>query len=481
MYPGFGQHMVISPSSYIAYEMEYGQEPYANQTYPLPFQSTSYKLASNEVNKDLDWPEGVNIDPLIAAIYRNATKSPLCGLPDHILVNIMQQTDLTTACQLRRASRTFMRIFSSRLFSKWHKNGDGYGFLWKSPFQAKGWVKALSFAVPQTRGFCRGCKTNRTPRSWLSDCARAFLYCSGCDRLHPTSVFSIAERQKRSHSRVCIGREGHIRLCEHKTFTWDDFVRVSSNTSLPASRRKSVSTITCDHASHKERVEEVKAEFQQTKGNAPWASQVALLKRRRHLRFPNRKCPVTAVEFRRRIAELRELSPCSWYPEEGPRRLDPMLCFDANSRHCLQYEGIERCGIPVHDRVATKSDAERRRQFSRYDMGTNANGRLDSHKFYRWTTDETAYFQASFRNCGSHKHCWEFTLDRTFGASEDSGQLSPSSPQWYLALEPASYNLKDDTEFKEITWCEDQACRNYCGLREHSSLGTTCLKDRELV
>ncbi|KAJ0291579.1 hypothetical protein CBS470a_003303 [Colletotrichum nupharicola] len=139
MYPGFGQHMVISPSSYIAYEMEYGQEPYANQTYPLPSQSTSYKLASNEVNKDLDWPEGVNIDPLIAAIYRNATKSPLCGLADHILVNIMQQTDLTTACQLRRASRTFMRIFSSRLFSKWHKNGDGYGFLWKSPFQAKGW------------------------------------------------------------------------------------------------------------------------------------------------------------------------------------------------------------------------------------------------------------------------------------------------------------------------------------------------------
>ncbi|KAL3304909.1 F-box domain containing protein [Colletotrichum asianum] len=86
---------------------------------------------------------------------------------------------------------------------------------------------------------------------------------------------------------------------------------------------------------------------------------------------------------------------------------------------------------------------------------------LDSHNFHRWTTDETAYFQASFRDCESHKHCWEFTLDRTFGASEDSGQLSPSSPQWYLALDPASYNLKDDTEFKEITWCEDQACRNY--------------------
>lgn len=129
MYSGFGQHAVSSSSSYIAYEMENGQEPYTNQTYPLPSQSTSYKLAANEDNKDLDWPEGVNIEPLIAAMYRNATKSPLCGLPDHILVNIMQQTDLTTACQLRRASRTFMRIFSSRLFSKWHKHGDGYDFL----------------------------------------------------------------------------------------------------------------------------------------------------------------------------------------------------------------------------------------------------------------------------------------------------------------------------------------------------------------
>ncbi|KAF0326560.1 F-box domain containing protein [Colletotrichum asianum] len=64
MYPGFGQHVVSSPPSYIAYEMEYGQEPYTNQTYLLPYQSTSYKLASNDDSKDLDWLEGVNIDPL---------------------------------------------------------------------------------------------------------------------------------------------------------------------------------------------------------------------------------------------------------------------------------------------------------------------------------------------------------------------------------------------------------------------------------
>ncbi|KAH0437916.1 hypothetical protein CcaCcLH18_03592 [Colletotrichum camelliae] len=266
-----GQLAVTNLSSPMTSDIDHDQK------HPAPPQSTSNKLAANKDNEVSDWPEGINIDPLIAAIYRNATKSPLCGLPDHILVNVMQQLDLTTACQLRRTSRTFMRIFSSRLFYEWHDRGEGYGLLWKSPFQAEGWKEALSFAAPETTGFCRGCKTNRSPRCWSSDRARAYLYCSGCEQLHPTSIFSIAERQKGANTRVCIGREGHIRLCEHKTVTWDDFVRVSSNTSLPEYRRKSVSTITCDHVSHKERFEEVKAEFQHTKGNALWANPIQSL------------------------------------------------------------------------------------------------------------------------------------------------------------------------------------------------------------
>ena len=48
-----------------------------------------------------------------------------------------------------------------------------------------------------------------------------YLYCSGCALGHPACLFTPEQRAKTTSSgRICIGHEGHIRLCEHRASSW---------------------------------------------------------------------------------------------------------------------------------------------------------------------------------------------------------------------------------------------------------------------
>ncbi|UQC88033.1 uncharacterized protein CLUP02_13555 [Colletotrichum lupini] len=141
--------------------------------------------------------------------------------------------------------------------------------------------------------FCRSCAENRDHSSQKYRAAVSPLHCSGCRRDHPSSLFSVKQRQEEPDTRICIGREGHLRLREHRTFDWDD---------------------------------EVKATFEHTNGYASWASEIGLDKRAH-----------------------RRQSPCLLFPEEDPLQIDAMACFkpfrcmcivDGNEREGIQLEGI---------------------------------------------------------------------------------------------------------------------------------------------
>lgn len=51
--------------------------------------------------------------------------------------------------------------------------------------------------------------------------------CSGCKTAHLAFLFSHLERQKRDQ-RVCIGRQGHIRLCAHRKISYADVTQIFS-------------------------------------------------------------------------------------------------------------------------------------------------------------------------------------------------------------------------------------------------------------
>ncbi|KAK0726789.1 hypothetical protein B0T26DRAFT_691765 [Lasiosphaeria miniovina] len=56
------------------------------------------------------------LDPLVAASYYNLTSSPLCRLPDELLLDIMGRVDWVGLQCLRRSSRVFMRLFGAHEF-----------------------------------------------------------------------------------------------------------------------------------------------------------------------------------------------------------------------------------------------------------------------------------------------------------------------------------------------------------------------------
>lgn len=47
-----------------------------------------------------------------------------------------------------------------------------------------------------------------------------YVYCSGCELYHPTMAFSPTQQQVSSGQRICIGREGVLRVCDHLSLTW---------------------------------------------------------------------------------------------------------------------------------------------------------------------------------------------------------------------------------------------------------------------
>lgn len=49
-----------------------------------------------------------------------------------------------------------------------------------------------------------------------------WLHCSGCKVDHLSTVFSTDEAKKPCNERLCIGRQGYVRLCEHEVITWAD-------------------------------------------------------------------------------------------------------------------------------------------------------------------------------------------------------------------------------------------------------------------
>lgn len=49
-----------------------------------------------------------------------------------------------------------------------------------------------------------------------------WLHCSGCEVDHLSTIFSTEEAKKPCNERVCIGRQGYVRLCEHEVIKWTD-------------------------------------------------------------------------------------------------------------------------------------------------------------------------------------------------------------------------------------------------------------------
>ena len=223
-----------------------------------------------------------DIDVLAARALYNAACSPLCRLPDNLLVHIMCHLGWEDIWFLRHVSRVFMRLVSCRpeLASVRDDdvgamNGDTSLFALPTPWRPpvfpthspQLWSNLRQRS--QTATFasgnnCAGCRA--VPRQFLwMPLSSQFMHCTACRVDHPVALFSGRQMQldkATTVSRVCIAHEGHVRLCDHKTVEWATVVRSLPGGQLNDFRNPSAEDkqntfqvdphlrIVCDHPSH---------------------------------------------------------------------------------------------------------------------------------------------------------------------------------------------------------------------------------------
>jgi len=227
------------------------------------------------------------------ALLRNYAHSRLYQLPEEILELIVEQVGLAYIVDLLRLQRT------SHLLRRLARVRCGCAdstlcrsLLLASPSGARCWlprteddplyvssthhhhpVEPYEWAVlhVQTRwkSVCSGCRPvcrqlwrhrhvlkrcqfDAEPPSHLKYAAMVgSLHCSGCNTRHFPRWFSAAQRRLDGQTRICIGREGSVRLCEHRSFTWADVIRLYDSHGHPKTWTKRTKLLdTCPHPSH---------------------------------------------------------------------------------------------------------------------------------------------------------------------------------------------------------------------------------------
>lgn len=208
------------------------------------------------------------MDSLVAASMYNSYYSPIYHLPPEIFLMIIRQLydDAPTFFCLRQVSRLFRKLINSKEFqghifptyyhprnakveprSDWLKRMgefrritnrtirmgfDGAHRTTRLGFDGEHRTQLEEIRTRLRRdALCITCQENHRLRPGARfDVYRGrfspedtFLHCSGCQDNHPKSMFSTMHQNMGSQgTRICIGREGHIRLCEHEVITWAD-------------------------------------------------------------------------------------------------------------------------------------------------------------------------------------------------------------------------------------------------------------------
>lgn len=218
-----------------------------------------------------------SVDPLLAARAQNKIFSLLLRLPDEILLAIIRfiQSDILSIYCLRRVCRRLRCIIDDKTLksgSLWvpqmsqrcthmlhpdrftSKENTHTDMLWLPPQ----WDAIQKFkAIIRKDTLCVPCQTAHRENMLPNRCAfeerpARYIHCGGCGSHHARNAFSYKQRQKQPGDRICIGREGELRLCEHMSIKWADI-----EAHLVASRRKgsflkAVSDfhVVCKHPSH---------------------------------------------------------------------------------------------------------------------------------------------------------------------------------------------------------------------------------------
>lgn len=443
------------------------------------------------------------MDPLIAAGFHNLICSPLCRLPEELLLDIIQQLDLVSIRSLRRVSRLFIRLFSSpKFYNTYDSTCKRFSFEhWYDPGDNlyTTWFPKLQVLLNRDIGdCCEDCRKKRTGPNWArknASLTKEYLHCSGCRIDHPVCLFSKIQRSTRAKSRMCIGREGFVRICEHRAVTWKELIRTSLQLADLDTGFACVFLDKCKHESHspKHHRNEIWLLHHQT--IYPTIEIWGCLNERVLVRFSwqgHLKLPDigfgedgynktwTPNLIYQQLVQFRQGTAQYIIPEFSPGRLLEMNCFDPNRCACLHYTGIEQ--LPKGWQLTPQeSESGACRKYPNSRLGPlrsfrnnkqeslqGEEKRIESHVAEVHTTGTINYGSSTamvrIEPCPTESRCLQIHYTRLITLIPKDREVREANDitwVWFQALDPDSYNLTDDEETFGILWCRQPRCKNY--------------------
>jgi hypothetical protein len=324
-----------------------------------------------------------------------------------------------------------------------------------------------------------------------------YMHCSGCRVDHPVGLFSAAQRRVPSRKRVCIGREGFVRLCDHKVVTWVKVASIAMEITKPDTGSEeldiTIDLFQCLDNSHfpKHHGKNSPQILNQQIGPCVGVRRNSRDSVSVHLKWLGHLClpdldsdelfhdgRATPGLLRRYLEHLRQGAAEFIAPEFPPGRLTEMNCFDPNRCCCLRLAGVEE--LPYGWQLAPLQELKRSNCREHPEHLLRA---LHPSKDYRrgssyvrreWTgahcvgvqTTGTLKYGSSrvvvrVDPCAGESRCLQIKYNRRIAILPKSCRPGRVTMAWCQALDPDSYNLTDDTESYGVLWCRQRGCRNY--------------------
>ncbi|OIW22799.1 hypothetical protein CONLIGDRAFT_694706 [Coniochaeta ligniaria NRRL 30616] len=427
--------------------------------------------------------EEKDVYPWVMARHHNHNYSTIHRLPNEIIYMIIDclEDDLVGLFCLRQACCHFRLLIkkydalkaparSYRDLSADDK--DRLCALLRRDQLCAGCLSKCHYNNNATWGPCsvwNGCKF----LSWTQE----LLYCVGCGCLHPSRAFSTSERGKAWDRRVCIGREGVIRLCKHKHIFWTDIeihVQDSLGRGLQDHGRIPPLYIVCDEdrECHQWSAKGPRVSFQFRTNRTGdilmsmhmgWSAHRTLtLAHRRRFMYS---------ELRSMFSQLRQAGARFIWPSTHSAPSSPLMemeCFGRPNCVCVSYERLKDEAMDPGS-----SDGDMNKGFIEC-MKRGGDGAFSSHQ--AWSTGlltESILIERCKRStpysCTSlvAKYNRDFR-DVMILKKEETGTCEPKEPvkpphEWFHAVDPGSYRLAADYHHHSNVWptCKKAWCRNY--------------------
>lgn len=432
------------------------------------------------------------MDPLIAAQVYNNQSCPLTGLPEELLlsvINFLADDPVTLHC-LRPVSRRFLRLLS-------HESD-----IWRSEWYTRRFVQTRHcplFLIAELRrpfrqllqrdGRCGKCRrwNDAYFANWIFACVddckfeqrnrgRRYgsLYCNPCDSLHDECKFSLAYQQawEQPGERRCLAQQGSVKLCQHLHIAWS-YVLAYINDWRQQHRGGGDwqafldnFNIECHDPIHDTRCNALVAptwpRARLRTAASPYSRNWVVLSLEwaphghidAHALTKDGRVP--APQLRALFRRIRQLGPADFlYPPSRPGALPEMACINASSPFIYYQTGED-------DESSCPQLPSNRQQLSHYfkpsldaDYGYGHNGRqlvIRPH-FPKGGGDADISLQ-----CLQVSYKKDFMVCRSADLTDPAVKISPTYP-WLHAMDTETYPHPEARQIRPQ--CRDKTCVNY--------------------